>query len=46
LSRTRGGTFRAIVAIALLAVVLDLVWKHVRPAPAAPDAPLVSEEKV
>jgi amino acid transporter len=39
-------TFTAIVAIALLAVVLDLVWKHVRPAPAALGAPLVSEEKV
>jgi hypothetical protein len=39
-------TFTAIVAIALLAVVLDLVWKHVRAAPAAPGAPLVSEEKV
>jgi hypothetical protein len=26
-------TFTAIVAIALLAVVLDLVWKRVRPTP-------------
>jgi amino acid transporter len=35
-------TFAAIVVIAVLAVILDLVWKHMRPAPAAPgvSAPL------
>ena len=34
-------TFAAIIGIAVLAVVLDLVWKHVRrpPAPASPEAP-------
>jgi hypothetical protein len=31
-----GRNVTAIVAVALLAVGLDLVWKHVRPAPAAP----------
>ena len=40
-------TFLAIVAIALLAVVLDFVWKRVRgeppPAAAAPGAPAVQE---
>ena len=40
-------TFAAIVAIALLAVVLDLVWKRVRgeppPVEAAPGAPAVQE---
>jgi amino acid transporter len=34
-------TFTAIVAIALLAVVLDLVWKRVRGAPSPPGTPLV-----
>jgi L-asparagine transporter-like permease len=33
-------TFMAIVAIALLAVILDLVWKRVRRAPNPPGTPL------
>ena len=40
-------TFVAIVVIALLAVVLDLVWKRIRPLPAAPTgrAPLSSSAR-
>ena len=33
-------TFVAIIAIAVLAVILDLVWKRVRRAPDAPPADL------
>jgi hypothetical protein len=38
-------TFVAIVAIALLAVVLDLVWKRVRGASSPPGTPLASGGK-
>ncbi|MGH3037471.1 MAG: APC family permease [Gaiellaceae bacterium] len=38
-------TFTAIVAIALLAVVLDLVWKRVRGHPDTPGAPMAPPER-
>jgi amino acid transporter len=38
-------TFTAIVGIALLAVVLDFVWKRVRQPPATPGEPLASAER-
>ena len=43
LLRNSPETFGAIVAMTLLAVVLDVVWKHVRESPPEPASPSVQE---